>query len=97
MAPKKQNAEVQQVLSQDDRRVISAALRTAINAYGENEKTFRSVVEDLQNGKSVPMFVSGDAGIKAARKLADSAFGQAKDAREVLERMTETEEDEAAS
>lgn len=84
-------------VAEDERRVITTALETAINAYEANEKTFRQVVEDLQNGKSVPMFASGDAGVKAARKLADSAFTQAKDAREILERWTEEPDSEEAS
>jgi hypothetical protein len=84
MAPKK-------VGMLDDQRVIIAALRKAINAYETDEKTFRAVVEDLQNGKTMPMFASGDAGIKSARRLADNAYTQAKDAKEVLARLAPAE------
>jgi ABC-type transporter Mla subunit MlaD len=83
-------------VGEDERRVITSSLETAINAYEANEKTFRQVVEDLQNGKAVPMFAAGDPGIKAARRLADSAFTQAKDAREVLDRWTDDAEAEAS-
>lgn len=92
MSPKKATTS-----DENDRRVITTALQTAINAYDANEKTFRQVVEDLQNGKDVPMFVRGDAGIKAARRLADGAFTQAKEAKEVLARIEADDAEAEAS
>jgi hypothetical protein len=70
-----------------DKRVIVAALRTAIEAYETNEKTFRQVQEELANGREVPMFVRGEAGAKAARKLADAAYLQAEEAKALLATM----------
>ena len=97
MAPKKTEAATVPVMDSRDRGIIVNALKTAANAYEADERTFRQVVEDLQSGKPVPMFAAGDAGIKAARKLADGAYTQARDARELLGRYEAADEADEAS
>lgn len=74
-----------------DVEVIIGSLRTAIESYDTNEKTFRQVAEDIRNGKDAPMFTRGAAGVDAALGLAENAFKQAEAARDVLERLTEEE------
>ena len=61
-----------------------AALRLAIETHENSEKAFRQVVEDRQNGRDVPAFLTGEAGLKIAKRSADEAYQLAEDARRVL-------------
>jgi hypothetical protein len=70
-------------------QIIINALRTAAERYDADEQTFRQVAEDLRNGKSVPMFTTGDAGVVAAKRLADQFFRQAEETRAVLLKLEE--------
>ena len=87
MAPKRLSEK-----AANERRVILNALEIAHNALEANEKTFRQAVEELQNGRDVPMFARGDAGVKAARKLADAAFTQAEATKAVLDKWQAEDE-----
>jgi len=93
MSPKKpEKSEKIEIKDKHDRAVLVAALHTAIESYETNEKTFRQAVEDMKNGRDVPMFMRGDAGVRAATNLADNAYMQADKARKVLDKLTDEDE-----
>jgi len=83
----KKTEKIETELTQHDMHTIICALRTAAERYDADSQTFRQVQEDIRNGKAVPMFVQGNAGIEAAKRLADQFYRQAQDTRAVLNKL----------
>lgn len=95
MSPKTSSERLDQgQLSHRDTEVLITALNTAIEAYEANEKTFRQAADDIRNGKDVPMFVRGEAGVNVALGLAEEAFKKAEDARDVRDRLAPEDDGE---
>jgi hypothetical protein len=74
-------------LTQQEIEILIGALRVAASAYENDEKTFRQASIDIGDGKAVPMFASGDAGVRAAKRLADQFYRQGQDAMKVLAKL----------
>lgn len=72
-------------LSESQRTLLGSALTLAAEKYDENAAVFVKLAADLRAGGEHPMFARGEAGARAADRLADQFRHQAKDARKMRE------------
>ncbi len=82
------------VQNEHEEHVITNALQVAAERFDDDAKQFRNLAAYLRAGNEYPMFAPGEQGAVVAERTAEQFERQAKESRELWDRIMSGDEDE---